>query len=164
MFIKCCTTHVLTFQQIKHFGDDLKKVIAYIRKLSGCNALAQSLYQLICRATVITQIQRVTLLLTIQLQVNITGSCRRFNFYFTFQVAIVEGLYFLFRELLPSPTKRYGDKIIEDGDVFESAAVCWAFLLSQGAVSTFTVSVLLYICTDLIFRRKLAGHKFGGSP
>ncbi|KAL7858869.1 hypothetical protein AOLI_G00189710 [Acnodon oligacanthus] len=87
-----------------HRGDEFKKVIAYIRKLSGCNALAQSLYQLICRATVITQVQKV---------------------------AVVEGLYFLFRELLPSPTKRYGDKIIEDYDVFEHASVCWAYLLSQ---------------------------------
>ncbi|XP_049328660.1 uncharacterized protein LOC111190394 [Astyanax mexicanus] len=76
------------------------KTIAYIRKLSGCNPLAQSLYQLLCRSTPVTKVQKV---------------------------AIVEGLYFLFRELLP----RNGDKIIEDGDVFEHSSVCWAYLLSQ---------------------------------
>ncbi|XP_072529443.1 uncharacterized protein [Salminus brasiliensis] len=96
-----------TLQSIKnrHCGDEFKKVIAHIRKLSGCNALAQSLYQLICRATIITRVQKV---------------------------AVVEGLYFLFREMLPSRTKRYGDKIIEDEDVFEHSPVCWAYLLSQG--------------------------------
>ncbi|XP_036419433.1 uncharacterized protein LOC118803045 [Colossoma macropomum] len=90
---------------IRHSGDEFKKVVAYIRKLSGCNALAQSLYQLICKATTITHVQKI---------------------------AAVEGLYFLFREMLPSPTKRYGEKIIEDEDVFEHAAVCWAYLLSEG--------------------------------
>ncbi|XP_066523700.1 uncharacterized protein [Hoplias malabaricus] len=86
-------------------GEEFKKVIAYIRELSGCHSLAQSLYQLICRATPITGIQKISL---------------------------VEGLYFLFRELLPSLTKRCGDKIIEDGDVFEHSTVCWAYLISQG--------------------------------
>uniref|UniRef100_A0A4W4E3U9 UBC core domain-containing protein n=1 Tax=Electrophorus electricus TaxID=8005 RepID=A0A4W4E3U9_ELEEL len=90
---------------MRHSGEDFKKVIAYIRKLSGCNPLAQSLYQLICKTVNITRIQKV---------------------------AVVEGLYFLFRELLPSPTKRTGDKIIEDWEVFEHAPVCWAYLLSHG--------------------------------
>ncbi|KAL7868968.1 hypothetical protein SRHO_G00103520 [Serrasalmus rhombeus] len=94
---------------VRNKGDEFKKVIAYIRKLSGCNALAQSLYQLICKATAVTRIQKVS---------------------------VVEGLYFLFRELLPSPTKRYGDKIIEDGDVFEHSPVCWAYLLSQGELES----------------------------
>ncbi len=51
-----------------------------------------------------------------------------------FQIAIVEGLYYLFRELLPSLTKRSDDRIIEDIDVFEYAPVCWAYLLSQAKV------------------------------
>ncbi|XP_072529445.1 uncharacterized protein [Salminus brasiliensis] len=94
---------------IRHTGNEFKKVIAYIRKLSGCNALAQGLYQLICKVTPVTKVQ---------------------------QVAIVEGLYFLFRELLPSRTKRNGDKIIEDEDVFENSPACWAYLLSQGVHET----------------------------
>ncbi|XP_042170117.1 uncharacterized protein LOC112249387 isoform X2 [Oncorhynchus tshawytscha] len=85
-------------------GDVLSKVIAYIRKLSGCNPLAQSLHQLLYRNEVGTRTQKV---------------------------AIVEGLYNLFRELLPSFHKRRGDKIIEDSDVFENAPVCWAYLLSE---------------------------------
>nr|XP_029513442.1 uncharacterized protein LOC115127963 [Oncorhynchus nerka] len=82
----------------------MNKVIAYIRKLSGCNPLAQSLHQLLCRKEIGTTTQKV---------------------------AIVEGLYNLFRELLPSLHKRRGDKIIEDSDVFENAPVCWAYLLSE---------------------------------
>eukprot|EP00063_Salmo_salar_P056880 XP_014031715.1 PREDICTED: uncharacterized protein LOC106587657 isoform X2 [Salmo salar] len=85
-------------------GDGLNKVTAYIRKLSGCNPLAQSLHQLLCRNEVGTRTQKV---------------------------AIVEGLYNLFRELLPSLHKRRGDKIIEDSEVFENAPVCWAYLLSE---------------------------------
>ncbi|KAG1926543.1 ubiquitin-conjugating enzyme [Pimephales promelas] len=46
-------------------------------------------------------------------------------------IAIVEGLYYLFRELLPSHTKRSDDRIIEDMDVFEYSPVCWAYLISQ---------------------------------
>ncbi|XP_048013597.1 uncharacterized protein LOC125246667 isoform X2 [Megalobrama amblycephala] len=46
-------------------------------------------------------------------------------------IALVEGLYYLFRELLPSHTKRSDDRIIEDMDVFEYAPVCWAYLMSQ---------------------------------
>ncbi len=51
-----------------------------------------------------------------------------------FQISIVEGLYYLFRELLPSLTKRSDDRTIEDIDVFEYAPVCWAYLLSQAKV------------------------------
>jgi len=50
------------------------------------------------------------------------------------QIAIVEGLYYLFRELLPSHTKRSDDRIIEDMDVFEYSPVCWAYLISQAKV------------------------------
>ncbi|XP_045065617.1 uncharacterized protein LOC123481255 isoform X1 [Coregonus clupeaformis] len=89
---------------VKHSGEGFKKVNAYIRKLSGCNPLAQSLHQLLGR--------------------NESGSR-------TQKIAIVEGLYTLFRELLPSLNKKRGDKIIEDPDVFENAPVCWAYLMSK---------------------------------
>ncbi|KAI2660622.1 putative bifunctional E2/E3 enzyme R795 [Labeo rohita] len=85
--------------KLKHCGDDFKKVVAYIRRLSGCNALAQSLFQMICR---------------------------------NFHIALVEGLYFLFRELLPGLNERSGPKVIEDGKVFEYANICWAYLIGQG--------------------------------
>ncbi|KAI7809114.1 hypothetical protein IRJ41_026008, partial [Triplophysa rosa] len=85
-------------------GHGYKKVIAYIRKISECNALAQSLFQTICQNTTGTRVQKI---------------------------AIVEGLYFLFRELLPSNARRSDGRIIDDIDVFEHAPVCWAYLMSQ---------------------------------
>ncbi|KAL4635362.1 hypothetical protein GN956_G14227 [Arapaima gigas] len=85
-------------------GEGFKKVVAYIRHLSGCNPLAQSLHQVMVKKQVLTKIQKV---------------------------ALVEGLYILFRELLPSLRKRTGPKIIEDNEVFEHATVCWAYLMSQ---------------------------------
>lgn len=55
---------------------------------------------------------------------------------FSFQIAVVEGLYFLFRELLPGLNARSSDqaKVIEDSEVFEYANVCWAYLIDQGQV------------------------------
>ncbi|XP_026119421.1 uncharacterized protein LOC113098511 [Carassius auratus] len=47
-------------------------------------------------------------------------------------IAVVEGLYFLFRELLPGRNETSGPKVIEDGDVFEYANICWAYLIAQG--------------------------------
>ncbi|KAK2905043.1 hypothetical protein Q8A67_006842 [Cirrhinus molitorella] len=91
--------------KLKHRGDDFKKVVAYIRRLSGCNALAQSLFQMVCRNLHVTRNQKI---------------------------AVVEGLYFLFRELLPGLSERSGPKVIEDGDVFEYANICWAYLIAQG--------------------------------
>ncbi|KAJ7994689.1 hypothetical protein DPEC_G00252100 [Dallia pectoralis] len=88
----------------RYFGDSFKKVIGYIRKLSGCSPLGQSLYQMMCKNVIGTRTQKI---------------------------AIVEGLYALFRELLPSLNKRRGDKIIEDLEVFENAHICWAYLLSE---------------------------------
>ncbi|KAJ8383351.1 hypothetical protein AAFF_G00222110, partial [Aldrovandia affinis] len=85
-------------------GKRFLKVIAYIRKLTGCHALAQALYQLMCRNEFGTRNQKI---------------------------AIVEGLYNLFRELLPSLVKRMGSQIIEDREVFEQSPVCWAYLMSQ---------------------------------
>uniref|UniRef100_A0A3P8Z502 UBC core domain-containing protein n=2 Tax=Esox lucius TaxID=8010 RepID=A0A3P8Z502_ESOLU len=95
------TLHTIKY---KYSGDGFKKVIGYIRKLSGCNPLAQSLYQQMCK--------------------NIMGTK-------TQKIAIVEGLYTLFRELLPSLTKPRGGNIIEDLEVFENAHICWAYLLSE---------------------------------
>uniref|UniRef100_A0A9J8BHY8 Uncharacterized protein n=1 Tax=Cyprinus carpio carpio TaxID=630221 RepID=A0A9J8BHY8_CYPCA len=89
----------------KHCGDEFKKVVAYIRRLSGCNALAQSLFQMICGNLHVTRNQKI---------------------------AVVEGLYFLFRELLPDRNETSGPKVIEDGDVFEYANICWAYLITQG--------------------------------
>ncbi|XP_030218753.1 uncharacterized protein LOC115548347 isoform X1 [Gadus morhua] len=85
------------------YGEDFLTVNSYIRKLTGCSPLAQSLYQLICENEIVTKTQKI---------------------------AIVEGLYVLFRELLPSPGQRIEEKPIEDLDVFEHAAHCWAYLLS----------------------------------
>ncbi|XP_016389880.1 uncharacterized protein LOC107725207 [Sinocyclocheilus rhinocerous] len=73
--------------------------------LSGCNALAQSLFQLICGNLHATRNQKI---------------------------AVVEGLYFLFRKLLPGLNERSGPKVIEDGDVFEYTNICWAYLIAQG--------------------------------
>ncbi|XP_029632650.1 uncharacterized protein LOC115208603 [Salmo trutta] len=103
----------------KHSGEGFKKVNAYIRKLSGCNPLAQSLYQLLGR--------------------NESGSR-------TQKIAIVEGLYTLFRELLPSLNKKRGDKIIEDLDVFENAPVCWAYLISKAEKESSQHEVFAPIC------------------
>ncbi|XP_066575898.1 uncharacterized protein LOC136766384 [Amia ocellicauda] len=72
------------------------KLIALLRQLTGCHPLAQALYQVICRNECVSKAQKVV---------------------------IVEGLYTLFREILPS--------YIDDGDVYEHANVCWAYLLSH---------------------------------
>ncbi|XP_031589461.2 uncharacterized protein LOC116315329 [Oreochromis aureus] len=80
------------------------KLIAYIRKLTGCNPLAQSLHQLLCRNERMTRNQKI---------------------------AVVEGLYMLFRELLPQQATQRGKKVIEDQDVFENSLYCWAHLLSK---------------------------------
>ncbi|CDQ80336.1 unnamed protein product [Oncorhynchus mykiss] len=107
------------YTKVQHSGEGFKKVNAYIRKLSGCNPLAQSLYQLLCR--------------------NESGSR-------TQKIAIVEGLYTLFRELLPSLDKKRGDKIIEDPDVFENAPVCWAYLISKAEKESSQHEVFAPIC------------------
>ncbi|XP_073702498.1 uncharacterized protein [Garra rufa] len=91
--------------KLRHCGEEFKKVVACIRKLSGCNALAQSLFQMICGNLHVTRTQKI---------------------------AVVEGLYFLFRELLPGLGERSGPKIVEDSDVFEYANICWAYLIAQG--------------------------------
>ncbi|XP_069559466.1 uncharacterized protein [Brachyistius frenatus] len=84
-------------------------LIGYIRKLSGCNPLAQSLYQLLCKNETVSRAQKI---------------------------AAVEGLYTLFRELLPDLGTRQGEKIIEDPDVFEYSTHCWAYLMSEAKKET----------------------------
>ncbi|XP_056442131.1 uncharacterized protein LOC130379374 isoform X2 [Gadus chalcogrammus] len=83
-------------------GGNFKNVVAYIRQLTGCNPLAQSLYQLICKNEIVTKTQKI---------------------------AIFEGLYVLFRELLPRPGQRTDEKPIDDIDVFEYSTHCWAYLI-----------------------------------
>ncbi|XP_041956477.1 uncharacterized protein LOC121715138 isoform X4 [Alosa sapidissima] len=89
--------------RIKQVGG-FQNVVAYIRRLTGCHALAQILYQLICRNEIGTKVQKI---------------------------ALVEGLYILFRELLPNRSSKSCDVIIEDGEVFEFSPECWGYLLSQ---------------------------------
>ncbi|XP_072219245.1 uncharacterized protein [Leuresthes tenuis] len=82
----------------------LNSLIAYIRKLTGCNPLAQSLHQLLCRNEGITRNQKIV---------------------------VVEGLYMLFRELLPRQGSQRGEKFIEDQDVFDNSLYCWAHLMHK---------------------------------
>ncbi|KAM8747665.1 uncharacterized protein AB9X84_015607 [Acanthopagrus schlegelii] len=93
----------------KATGVPYKNLIGYIRKLTGCNPLAQSLYQLLWRNEILSRNQKI---------------------------AVVEGLYMLFRELLPQLGTNRGDKIIEDPDVFEYSTYCWAHLLSEAKKET----------------------------
>ncbi|AWP03881.1 putative bifunctional E2/E3 enzyme R795-like [Scophthalmus maximus] len=81
-----------------------KKLMTCIRKLTGCNPLAQSLHQLLCRNEKMTRNQKVS---------------------------VVEGLYMLFRELLPQPGSERGEKVIKDTHVFENSLYCWAYLISK---------------------------------
>ncbi|XP_030258472.1 uncharacterized protein LOC115572482 isoform X2 [Sparus aurata] len=88
-------------------GEKMKKLISYIRKLTGCHPLAQSLYQLFSRNETLTRNQKIS---------------------------VIEGLYVLFRELLPQPG-RQGEKVIEDLDIFENSQYCWAHLVSEAEES-----------------------------
>ncbi|XP_044223340.1 uncharacterized protein LOC122993329 isoform X2 [Thunnus albacares] len=47
------------------------------------------------------------------------------------KIAVVEGLYMLFRELLPQLGTQRGEKVIKDLDVFENSLYCWAHLISK---------------------------------
>ncbi|KAM8839036.1 uncharacterized protein ACB058_015598 isoform 2-T2 [Synchiropus picturatus] len=80
-----------------------KELIAHIRKLTGCHPLAQSLHQLLRKNKILTKIQKI---------------------------AIIEGLYTLFRELLPKQGAA-GVRVIEDIDVFENSLYCWAWLFAE---------------------------------
>ncbi|XP_038137619.1 uncharacterized protein LOC119781281 [Cyprinodon tularosa] len=87
----------------KHADVPRKKLFAYIRKLTGCNPLIQSLHQL----------QR--------------NECLSKNQ----KIAVVEGLYMLFRELLPKQGSQRGEKSIGDRNVFENSLYCWAHLIDK---------------------------------
>ncbi|XP_053740335.1 uncharacterized protein LOC128770101 [Synchiropus splendidus] len=84
-------------------GTKVKKLIAHIRKLTGCHPLAQSLHQFLRKNEKITKNQKI---------------------------AIIEGLYTLFRELLPKQGA-IGVRVIEDIDVFENSLYCWAWLFAE---------------------------------
>ncbi|KAM3604716.1 uncharacterized protein V6R79_015353 [Siganus canaliculatus] len=81
-----------------------KKLISFIRKLTGCHPLAQSLHQLLCRNETLTRNQKIV---------------------------VFEGLYILFRELLPHRGSQRGEKVIDDLNVFENSLYCWAHLMSK---------------------------------
>ncbi|KAM9844539.1 uncharacterized protein ACBR49_011369 [Aulostomus maculatus] len=93
--------YVIKYRQSKMENNQL---IAYIRELTGCSPLTQSLHQLLCRNEMMTRNQKI---------------------------AVFEGLYNLFRELLPQLGTQRGEKVIEDLDVFENSLYCWAHLLSE---------------------------------
>ncbi|KAJ0055397.1 hypothetical protein NL108_016877 [Boleophthalmus pectinirostris] len=79
-------------------------LIGFIRKVTGCNPLAQSLHQLLQKSQILSKTQRI---------------------------AVIEGLYTLFREILPKPGSADGDKIIEDQKVFEHSLFCWSYIMSE---------------------------------
>ncbi|KAM4539735.1 uncharacterized protein PAE49_020507 [Odontesthes bonariensis] len=99
----------LHINKLKLPVDLQKKLIGYIRKLTGCNPLAQSLFQLLSKNEIITRTQKI---------------------------AVVEGLYTLFRELLPDLGTKQVHKIIEDQEVFEYSTYCWAHLMSEAKKAT----------------------------
>ena len=70
-------------------------------------------------------------------------------FFSTLKISVVEGLYVLFRELLPRPGQRTEEKPIEDLDVFEYAAHCWAYLISTAGVRLFFFSLDLF-CSAMV--------------
>ncbi|KAM4552700.1 uncharacterized protein PAE49_016089 [Odontesthes bonariensis] len=88
----------------------LNSLIAYVRKLTGCNPLAQSLHQLLCRNEGMSRNQKI---------------------------AVVEGFYMLFRELLPRQGSQRGEKFIKDQDVFDNSLYCWAHLMQRVKKWTF---------------------------
>lgn len=90
-------------------GVPYKNLFGYIRKLTGCSPLVQSLYQLLWKNEIISRNQKI---------------------------ALVEGLYMLFRELLPQLGTNLGERIIEDLDVFEYSTYCWAHILSEAKKGT----------------------------
>ncbi|XP_076155216.1 uncharacterized protein LOC143138681 [Alosa pseudoharengus] len=90
--------------QRKHTVEMMKKVLCYMRRVTGCPPLVQCLHQVLSRNEAATRIQKI---------------------------AAVEGLYRLFRELLPSRSRMSGDLAVEDHEVFEHSHVCWAHLLAE---------------------------------
>lgn len=79
-------------------------LIGYIRKVTGCNPLAQSLHQLLRKNQILSRTQTI---------------------------AVFEGLYTLFREILPRLGSAEQDRIIEDQEVFEHSLFCWSYIMSE---------------------------------
>ncbi|XP_060940846.1 uncharacterized protein LOC133018492 isoform X2 [Limanda limanda] len=94
---------------VKERHSEIQKLIGYIRRLTGCNPLAQSLNQLLSRNERMTRNQKIS---------------------------IVEGLYVLFRELLPQLGSDRGETVIKDVHVFENSLYCWAHLISRAEQQT----------------------------
>ncbi|KAM9719397.1 uncharacterized protein ACNS7B_020239 isoform 1-T2 [Menidia menidia] len=103
--LKGISVFLSSFHAISKFSNSTRNtLIAYIRKLTGCNALAQSLHQILWRNETVTRNQKI---------------------------ALIEGLYLLFRELLPRQGSWRGERFIEDQDVFDNSLYCWAHLLCK---------------------------------
>ena len=64
------------------------------------------------------------------------------------KIAIFEGLYVLFRELLPRPGQRTEEKPIDDIDVFEYSSHCWAYLITASEVRF--VLLAFRPCLDIV--------------
>ncbi|XP_072303871.1 uncharacterized protein [Eucyclogobius newberryi] len=79
-------------------------LIGYIRKVTGCSPLAQGLHQILQKNQILSRTQKI---------------------------AVIEGLYTLFREILPKLESRDGDRIIEDQEVFEHSLFCWSYIMSE---------------------------------
>ncbi|MEQ2201625.1 hypothetical protein XENOCAPTIV_015271 [Xenoophorus captivus] len=82
------------------------------------------------------------------------------------QIALVEGLYMLFRQLLPKQESQRGEKSIEDQDVFENSLYCSAHLINKAKVLTsFNFTILFLVsngksscpCVHLTFLAFLSG-------
>ncbi|XP_033830965.1 uncharacterized protein LOC117378471 [Periophthalmus magnuspinnatus] len=79
-------------------------LIGFIRKVTGCSPLAQSLWQLLQKNQILSRTQKI---------------------------AVIEGFYTLFREILPKPGSTDGHRIIEDQEVFENSLFCWSYIMSE---------------------------------
>ncbi|XP_062382868.1 uncharacterized protein LOC134070498 [Sardina pilchardus] len=103
--------------QWEHTTKVMKKILNYIRRVTGCPPLVQCLHQILSRNEAATRTQKI---------------------------AAVEGLYFLFRELLPRPSRVSGDAAVEDHEVFEHSHLCWAHLLAEAQRHRYTHSHLCW--------------------
>nr|XP_006817456.1 PREDICTED: uncharacterized protein LOC100368888 [Saccoglossus kowalevskii] len=88
--------------EIQHIGDfEINDIVAHVQHLSGSSALACSLANLLHQKS----------------------TC------FPQKVALIEGLYFLFRRILPSPNVSLSN-CVTDECVFEYSCACWAYILN----------------------------------
>lgn len=132
----CCFLIIFILQKYSLPVVPYKNLISYIRKLTGCHPLAQSLFQLLCKNETVTRTQKVICLEIVlyRLHFFIWCKCLCICLYFFWQIAVVEGLYALFREILPKLGSKQGERIIEDLDVFENSTYCWTYLISEAKV------------------------------